>query len=58
MYRCLRITEILRLIIEFLAYEDFITRCGARSIPRKDTARFARTCKAFMDPALDVLWRT
>ncbi|KIK21412.1 hypothetical protein PISMIDRAFT_681375 [Pisolithus microcarpus 441] len=58
MHRCLRITEILRLIIEFLAHEDFITRYEARSISSKDTARFARTCKAFMDPALDVLWRT
>ncbi|KAI6132586.1 hypothetical protein EDD16DRAFT_1533246 [Pisolithus croceorrhizus] len=58
MHRCLLITEILRLIIEFLAHEYFVTRLETRSIPRKDVARLARTCRAFMDPALDVLWKT
>ncbi|KAI6127905.1 hypothetical protein EDD16DRAFT_1702217 [Pisolithus croceorrhizus] len=58
MHHCLQITEILCLIIEFLAHEDLVTRLEARSIPRRDVARLARTCKAFMDPALDVLWKT
>ncbi|KAI6132354.1 hypothetical protein EDD17DRAFT_1881278 [Pisolithus thermaeus] len=41
MHACLRIAEILDLIISFM-----------------DIGRFARTCKAFKNPALDVLWRT
>ncbi|KIK21387.1 hypothetical protein PISMIDRAFT_78034, partial [Pisolithus microcarpus 441] len=57
MHACLRIAEILDLIIGFLV--DDIHEpdkfCGIR---HQDVARLARTCKAFKAPALDVLWRT
>ncbi|KAF8841130.1 hypothetical protein BDN67DRAFT_967624 [Paxillus ammoniavirescens] len=49
MHHCLRITEILLEIFEFV----FITS----ETGRPDLARLARTCRSFSEPALDVLWR-
>ncbi|KII86170.1 hypothetical protein PLICRDRAFT_700291 [Plicaturopsis crispa FD-325 SS-3] len=52
MHHCLQISEILSQV------------CGAASLDvdgtvrRVDLARLARTCRAFRDPALDVLWHT
>ncbi|KAI6158288.1 hypothetical protein BKA82DRAFT_994612 [Pisolithus tinctorius] len=54
MHNCLRILEICHHIFGFLVV-DFIEICAVRY---NDVARLARTCKAFKDPALDVLWRT
>ncbi|KIK21397.1 hypothetical protein PISMIDRAFT_681317 [Pisolithus microcarpus 441] len=57
MHACLRITEILDLIIGFMV--DHIHEPDKIcSIRHQDVVRLARTCKAFKDPALDVLWRT
>ncbi|KAI6115156.1 hypothetical protein EDD16DRAFT_1702251 [Pisolithus croceorrhizus] len=58
MHRCLRITEILHLIIGYLVDEEVTSANVTTAIRHKDVASLARTCKAFMDPALDVLWRT
>ncbi|KAI6003134.1 hypothetical protein EDD15DRAFT_1468670 [Pisolithus albus] len=57
MHACLRIAEILDLIIGFMVDDTHEPDkfCGIR---HQDLARLARTCKAFKDPALDVLWRT
>jgi hypothetical protein len=49
MHHCLRITEILLEIFEFVF---IISETG-----RPDLARLARTCRSFSEPALDVLWR-
>lgn len=54
MHPCLLVTEILLHIIGFVE-----NGTESRSTCRKsDIARLARTCRAFTDPALDVLWRT
>lgn len=58
MHACLGITEILDLIIRFLVDERVGNSNGICAICHKDIARLARCCKAFMDPALDVLWET
>ncbi|KAI6045334.1 hypothetical protein EDC04DRAFT_141551 [Pisolithus marmoratus] len=53
MHPCLLITEILHHIIGFLE-----SGTDSHSTYRNgDIARLARTCRAFKDPALDVLWR-
>ncbi|KAG6335335.1 hypothetical protein ID866_3746 [Astraeus odoratus] len=56
MHPCLLVHELLLHIIGFLA-EDATLRTPCPS-GNRDIARFARTCKSFMDPALDVLWHT
>lgn len=54
MHPCLLVTEILLHIIGFLeTSSEHHSTCH-----KGDLARLARTCRAFMDPALDVLWRT
>lgn len=58
MHACLRITETLDLIIKFLVDERVDNSNGTCAICHKDIARLIRCCKAFMDPALDVLWET
>ncbi|KIK21402.1 hypothetical protein PISMIDRAFT_681337 [Pisolithus microcarpus 441] len=58
MHHCLRITEILHLIFGYLVDEKVTNTNVAGAIRHKDIAGLARTCKAFMDPALDILWRT
>ncbi|KAI6045324.1 hypothetical protein EDC04DRAFT_2889110 [Pisolithus marmoratus] len=59
MHACLRITEILDLIMGFMVDDERVNYPNeARPLLHKDIARLARTCKVFMDPALDVLWRT
>ncbi|KAI6021844.1 hypothetical protein BKA83DRAFT_14111 [Pisolithus microcarpus] len=58
MHHCLRITEILHLIFGYLADEKVTNANVTGAIRHKDVAVLARTCKAFMDPALDILWRT
>ncbi|KAI6132298.1 hypothetical protein EDD17DRAFT_285159 [Pisolithus thermaeus] len=58
MHPCLRITEILDLIISFMVDERIHEPGEVCGIRHQDIARLARTCKAFKDPALDVLWRT
>ncbi|KAI6003142.1 hypothetical protein EDD15DRAFT_2541370 [Pisolithus albus] len=57
MHACLRIAEILDLIIGFMVDDTHEPDKFCR-IRHQDLARLARTCKAFKDPALDVLWRT
>ncbi|KAH7906461.1 hypothetical protein BJ138DRAFT_1117553 [Hygrophoropsis aurantiaca] len=59
MHRCLRITEILHEICEYLAVVDMGMTKQPAVRSRKATAALAslaRTCKAIQDPALDVLW--
>ncbi|KAI6132305.1 hypothetical protein EDD16DRAFT_419415 [Pisolithus croceorrhizus] len=58
MHRCLRITEIFHLIIGYLVDEEVTSANVTSAIRHKDVASLARTCKAFMDPALDALWST
>ncbi|KAI6132594.1 hypothetical protein EDD16DRAFT_1891083 [Pisolithus croceorrhizus] len=59
MHRCLRITQILHLIFEYVVDEKVTdANVTGAMIRHEDVAGLARTCKAFMDPALDVLWRT
>ncbi|KAI6104263.1 hypothetical protein F5141DRAFT_1029811 [Pisolithus sp. B1] len=58
MHPCLRITEILDLIISFMVDERIHEPGEVCGIRHQGIARLARTCKAFKDPALDVLWRT
>ncbi|KAI6115152.1 hypothetical protein EDD16DRAFT_1892797 [Pisolithus croceorrhizus] len=58
MHPCLRIAEILDLIISFMVDERIHKPGEVCGIRHQDIERLARTCKAFRDPALDVLWRT
>ncbi|KAI6132328.1 hypothetical protein EDD16DRAFT_1533010 [Pisolithus croceorrhizus] len=54
MHPCLLVTEILLHIIGFLETSaEYQSTCH-----KGDVARLARTCRAFIEPALDVLWRT
>ncbi|KAF8064880.1 hypothetical protein FPV67DRAFT_1500543, partial [Lyophyllum atratum] len=48
MHHCLNIVEILRLVCDFVYYDD----------GPKDIAALAATCQAFYNPACDVLWHT
>jgi hypothetical protein len=56
MHRSLLIDEILSLIIQFVAAD------GQQDLKRLENAsglaRLARTCRCFMECALDILWRT
>ncbi|KIJ61282.1 hypothetical protein HYDPIDRAFT_116025 [Hydnomerulius pinastri MD-312] len=57
MHSCLLISELILHIIGFIA--DDGTSGGYRCLKNtRDLARLARTCKAIMEPALDVLWKT
>ncbi|KAJ7184806.1 hypothetical protein C8R46DRAFT_466922 [Mycena filopes] len=53
MERTLRIPEVLCVVFEYFDPSDFASgKTSATTL-----AALARTCKAFQDPALDVLWR-
>ena len=54
MHACLLINELVVHIMGFLM-EDVLP---SRAHGSRDIARLARTCKSFMEPALDILWRT
>ncbi|KAF8056302.1 hypothetical protein FPV67DRAFT_1531941 [Lyophyllum atratum] len=49
MHPCLKIVEILRLVCDFVYYDDH---------GPKDIVALAATCQAFYNPACDVLWHT
>ncbi|KII86169.1 hypothetical protein PLICRDRAFT_700290 [Plicaturopsis crispa FD-325 SS-3] len=51
MHHCLQISEIMSLVCSELPCENGTVGLG-------ELASLARTCRAFHDPALDVLWRT
>ncbi|KAG1722106.1 hypothetical protein EDB19DRAFT_1769492, partial [Suillus lakei] len=69
MHRCLRVTEILEIIIRFVLNEDFIDPIFDPSIIQYSAPAFlpypfgqrcvlhlALTCRAFCEPALEILW--
>ncbi|KII86198.1 hypothetical protein PLICRDRAFT_43776 [Plicaturopsis crispa FD-325 SS-3] len=57
MHRCLNISEILTMICtELLVCEHSLKLVHCNH--DRDVAWFARTCRAFRDPALDALWHT
>lgn len=47
MHRCLEVEDVVYLIL--------MQCCGQRD--RKSVTRLARTCRAFYEPAMDVIWR-
>ncbi|KAG2144266.1 hypothetical protein DEU56DRAFT_790886 [Suillus clintonianus] len=53
MHVCLLPTEILLYLFEFNTIED----CNWRPISVPQLAALARTCRAFKEPALDILWK-
>ncbi|OCH85173.1 hypothetical protein OBBRIDRAFT_798434 [Obba rivulosa] len=54
LHQALQIYDILCLVLENVT---LIKRDGTRGADRSSLARAARVCKAFSEPALDVLWR-
>ena len=56
MHRCLQIQEPLSIVFEYV----HIPRKALEDDPlsASSLARLARTCKAFQDPALDILWHS
>ena len=62
MHRCLQIDDTLRLIfneLEELTYDPLVPDLlRSRSLSTiRALASLARTCRAFKEPALDILWR-
>ncbi|KAI6132596.1 hypothetical protein EDD16DRAFT_1759934 [Pisolithus croceorrhizus] len=58
MPRCLRIIDILDLIFGYVVDESVADTNVTGAVLHGDIARLAGTCMAFMDPALDILWKT
>ena len=56
MHACLVINELVVHIMGFLM--EGAAPGSGRPHGSREIARLARTCKSFMDPALDLLWRT
>ena len=56
MHRCLQIQELLSIVFEYV----HVPRKALEDDPlsASSLARLARTCKAFQDPALDILWHS
>jgi len=50
--------DILEEICEYLAIEDDFTHSVDVSLSRRDLLSVALTCKAFVEPALNRLWRS
>ena len=58
MHHCLLIPELALYIVHFLADDRPAWQDSRYLRNPRDVARLARTCKALLEPALDVLWRT
>lgn len=57
MHHCLQISEILTCIFEFcLSLDDTIPSFSGHKDRRRELAATARTCKAFYEPSLDILY--
>lgn len=60
MHRSLILPEIFRRILDFLEvvpYDDFYASDSQLRCHNASTARLARTCRSFLEPSLDALWK-
>lgn len=60
MHRSLLLPEILSRILDFLEvmpYDDFYASDSQLRCHNASIARLARTCRAFLEPCLDALWK-